>query len=360
MKVQKVKISFLGDISLNGNYEHLYRQGTKPFSLIAEHLEGSIVVGNLECFSRGNQGVNELKKPRLETNLETLNYINDFHLQVACLANNHVYDHLENGFIKTTKLLEQANIRTLGASLNKEKVRDGLVIEKNDVKVGLLNYVTNDTNPKPPVGTTINVNFFKLKSAFEDIARIKKNVHHVVLIMHWGGRVEGGVFPDYDQPIIARQLIDAGADLIIGHHSHTIQPIEQYKGKYIFYSVGNFCFSDIYHEGKLYSKLSKRNKRSLIIKIDFGIGKYQFNIIPIKNVDGVIVSDNMLLKSKIRFVKKVLFVIFKKSKILWSLYFFSLKKITPIINYFFVQKGSLRDALKLAKIKRHFNFKIKF
>ena len=157
---------------------------------------------------------------------------------------------------------------------------------------------------------------------------------------------------------MARRLIDVGADLIIGHHSHTIQPYEKYKGKYIFYSLGNFCFADIYHENKIYSKFSKRQKNSIILKVDFKKeDSYTVNIIQIKNRRGFIELPNKnwgLLKL---YLKNVVFRIFKKNKVLWKVYFLKLKIINPIINYFFVQQGSLKEALNIEKILKHFSLK---
>ena len=131
------------------------------------------------------------------------------------------------------------------------KLLNPLIISENGVTIGLLNYVTQDTNPNLPENAGICLNMFDEHKAEQDILSLKPKVDHVVVLLHWGGRVEGGMFPDFDQPGIARQLIDCGADLIIGHHSHTFQPVEVYKGKHIFYSLGNFCFSDFTFEGKV-------------------------------------------------------------------------------------------------------------
>jgi len=65
-------------------------------------------------------------------------------------------------------------------------------------------------------------------------------VDFIVVVMHWGTEKEHK--PNSQQKAMARELIDAGADLIVGHHPHVLQPVEQYKGKYIAYSLGNFVF----------------------------------------------------------------------------------------------------------------------
>jgi len=344
------ELSFLGDISLNGKYETLYQEEKKAFEAVSAILQNSFVVGNVECFARGNDGVNELKRPRLETGIETLNYLKGFNLKVACLANNHVYDHLEDGFQKTISFLDKNGIKSLGASIDNNDFKQPLIIEKNGIKIGLLNYVTNDTNPNLPKGIRVKLNWFDLKRVIKDISFLKEKVDHIVLSLHWGGRLEGGMYPDWDQPIIARKLIDAGADLIIGHHSHTVQPYEIYKGKYIFYSLGNFCFSDIYYDGVLYSRLSPRQKKGMIPKIYFSQSSYSVNINYISNISGFI---KIIKRPLFGLIYNYFFKFIKKNRFIWRLYFLKFKKINPIMNYLFIQKKSPFKALKLSKIKKH-------
>ena len=84
-------ISFLGDISLNNGYNNLYSERKKPFKKVYNILNDSeLVIGNLECLAKSEQGENLLKKPRLHTNLETLNYLKQINLNLALLANNQV------------------------------------------------------------------------------------------------------------------------------------------------------------------------------------------------------------------------------------------------------------------------------
>jgi hypothetical protein len=346
-----INLVFLGDISLNGIYEQSFKKGIKPFEKLGDELKRVVVVGNLECFARGSQGVNEHKKPRLATSLDTLYYLKDFNLQIACLANNHVYDHLDDGFLKTSELLKTFQIKTLGASLNKAKAKESLIIEEDDIKIALLNYVTKDTNPNPPLGTKICVNFFNLESALEDIKKIRKTVDHIVLIMHWGGKVEGGLFPDYDQPKIARKLIDGGVDLIIGHHSHTIQPFEKYNNKYIFYSIGNFCFSDFIFEG-INHVMPKRRKNVCIPKITFNKTHYRIENSFWYN-HGLHYSKKPLIKYQL-ILNNFLLKIFRY-KIIWSLYYLHHKMLSPIKFYLLRKDMSFNQKIRninWLKIKR--------
>lgn len=340
-----MRISFLGDISLNDNYIELYKKGIDPFKEVGSLLSSSdFVIGNLESMVKGEYGVNLLKNPRLTTTVETLNYLRNIHLNVACLANNHVYDHLEDGFNKTTQYLNENGILHVGAGHSLEEVSKPIILNKNGISVALLNYVTNDTNPNLPKDTKVFLNFFDIEKCKEDIGNFKQKVNHIVLLLHWGGRVEGGLYPDWDQPKIARELIDAGADLIVGHHSHTTQPYEIYKGKYIFYSLGNFCFSDVIIDGKALPLDKKRTNSSVILNIKFHQSEYLTSIIGIIN-DKDIIKTNEKYK-----MKKILtdrFMLYRFP--IWNFYFFCENRIYPIVHYFF---GNRRNPFKqLIKLK---------
>lgn len=341
-----MKISFLGDISLNDDYVMLNKKGINPFKSLESTLDKSdYVVGNLECMAKGDQGENELKKPRLTTTVETLNYLNSIRLKVACLAHNHVYDHLEDGFIKTINFLKSHKIQYLGAGLSQKEAVNPLILILNNISVGFLNYVTIDTNPNLPDNAGIVLNIFDYEKCKKNIYELKHHVNHVVLLLHWGGLVEGGNYPDWDQPRIAHALINAGADLIIGHHSHTIQPYEIFKDKYIFYSLGNFCFSDICFGGEI-NRINRSGKQAIIINVSFEKSNYTVDYISYENrlnkfirvpeYDVKYRKGRVLKKSRIR------------NKLIWNIYYFQLKNVKPFIS--FIKRDDQSINQKLRKI----------
>lgn len=342
-----MKVSFLGDISLNDNYIESYKKGINPFKPLLPILSTSdFVVGNLESIAKGEQGENKLKKPRLATSVETLNYLNVINLKVACLAQNHVFDHLEDGFKKTTRFLKENNIEFFGASIIKEEVDKPVIIERNNIKIGLLNYVTKDTNPNLPEDAGVFLSFFQIEKAMNDIQLLKPKVNHVVLVLHWGGRVEGGLIPDWDQPRLAHKLIDAGADLIVGHHSHTIQPYEVYNGKYIFYSIGNFCFSDYWFEGN-FTPMSKRRKITFIPNITFNEASYKIKFSYYLNkIEYFEELKNYHFKHKIR---NFIYITFLDIYPFWLLYYFFMKNILPAILFF--ERDDVSFSEKIYRLK---------
>lgn len=350
--MNKAQIVFLGDISLNEQYIELYKKGLNPFSRIANELFSSnLVVGNLECMAKGDLGENELKKPRLSTTVDTLDYLTKMNIGMVSLAQNHIYDHLEDGLLKTIQFLKQNDIKFIGASLNKDEVTKYHIQNINDIQFGFLNYVTEDTNPNLPPNANVYLNIFNLDNAIERIRYLKIKVNHVIILLHWGGRVEGGLYPDWNQPKIARKLIDAGADLIIGHHSHTIQPYEIYKGKHIFYSLGNFCFSDFSFEGKDHI-MPIRRKNVILPQFSFSKTDYSVKITYWLNQ-----GEQFIPKPFYKFrmsIRNLLFLT-HRNRAVWNLYFFIHRKINPIVFYFARNDLSLYEKmnnLNWDKIKR--------
>jgi hypothetical protein len=344
---QQIGISFLGDISLNDEYNELYQRRTRPFDEVREILGSSdLVVGNLECMARGNKGENVLKKPRLKTEQETLNYLMDLNLGLACLAHNHVYDNLEDGFCATTDFLLGHNIKYTGASISSQPI-DPFIFSNNGVSVAILNYVTKDTNPNIPPKANVFPNWFSLDKASLDIKALKEYVDHVVLSVHWGGIMEGALLPEPNLVQLAHELINAGADLIVGHHSHTLQPFEIYKGKYVFYSLGNFCFSNIISDGKLYERDQKRGNESIILKVLFTSRDYSIFTYPITNEKHYIKLGSIKSTATLPDIRAKRF--WYNTALAWNTYFLYEKKIYPILLFFF---GKGRNPFRqLAKVK---------
>ncbi len=348
------RISFLGDISLNNRYNKLHSEGSNPFFLVSKILSRSdLNIGNLECLSVGDSE-NYERKPRLSTKTETLSFLKNIPLSIACLANNHVADNLEKGFTNTINQLEEFKIEYLGASNHYGEEVKPVIKMVNGIKICILNYVSKDTDPMIPNDCQINLNLLDRGKVLNDLKNFKNDADYLILVLHWGGKVENYYYPDWEQPKLAHEFIDAGVDLIIGHHSHTIQPYEIYKGKHIFYSIGNFCFDDILHEGKLYSKLNGRKKKSIIVTAEFTLNSINIELNHIKNNNLIIeLSDSMPLRIHIR---NFTFRIIKRNKLLWIIFYKGHKLFYPLFDFILNQDGNLFVKLKkmnLIKLKKH-------
>lgn len=153
---------------------------------------------------------------------EYVSILADNGIEAVALENNHVMDHGEEVYLETQQYLTDAGI----VWSNAENIGEYTV---KGVRIAMLSYQTFNLYDK--LFTQVPL----------DIAEAKEKYDLVIVSFHWGA--EKDYAPNANQQKMGKLAIDAGADLVVGHHSHRINPIEEYKGKYIVYSLGNFCFS---------------------------------------------------------------------------------------------------------------------
>jgi poly-gamma-glutamate synthesis protein (capsule biosynthesis protein) len=180
---------------------------------------------------------------------------------VISFANNHALDYRDEAFGQTLSLLRQDGVKTVGAGENLTASRQPAVFEKNGVKVAFLAYTdmadlwfsSSYKRPFRADETRCGVAPLEEDLILEDIAAVKSSVDVVVVSLHWGVEYTSG--PTDQQQKLAHDLIDAGANLIIGHHPHVFQGFEVYGGGLIAYSLGNFVtdqsFDDIVRESMI-------------------------------------------------------------------------------------------------------------
>ena len=144
-------------------------------------------------------------------------------IEAVNIANNHMYDYLQKGFDDTVETLQNSSVSYFGYETYR-------ILElKEGIKVGLAGFhigAGDWTGRKKTIAAAIDY--------------LNGNASLVILSFHWG--IEGNYTPTAAQKSLARFCIDSGVDLVLGHHPHVLQGIENYNGKYIAYSLGNFCF----------------------------------------------------------------------------------------------------------------------
>ena len=165
---------------------------------------------------------------------------------VAALANNHATDYGVDGLHDTINYLKDANITPMGAGDSEDAAHKAVVENINGRKITILNYMDSNNFAEYdyeslPYANGSNPGYSAYNSA-DAQKQIKENNDSDVIIvfMHFGN--EYSTSPNEDQEKIAHELIDYGADVVVGSHPHVPQGIEMYKGKPIFYSLGNFMF----------------------------------------------------------------------------------------------------------------------
>ena len=233
-------LSFVGDCSIGDSYRtRNYDKGFAktvdkngfdwPFSLIRAYLDADdVTVANLEVVfttqkKQANKDMNLIADPKyvgvlLESGVDVVN-----------TANNHSYDFMAAGYQESIKTLDDAGIPHFGTiSPGSTRMVDKILVhEAKGIKIGF-------------VGFTYPQN--------SDIERIAQRIQAlrdqgcslVIASLHWGRELHAT--PNSGQYSYAKKILDAGADVLYGHHPHILQPVHFYNGKPIFYSLGNFTF----------------------------------------------------------------------------------------------------------------------
>lgn len=244
--VDKLVLQLVGDIVLNGRFcDPMYHEPMREnLSQLADDMgRCDLRIGNFEAPLWGGGGVNRLKSPRICTTAEAAKCILPLGLDVALLANNHVYDCLEKGFENTISFLRENNIRHVGAGQDPDQAAQPLIVGRKDLRIAILNYVCSDTHPNIPADAGVFLNMFDEERVLCEVGELSKEVDIVLLCLHCGA-VEFMRLPTVGQRSFARRAVEAGATIVACEHAHCLQPNEGWKGGHIFYGLGNLIFGD--------------------------------------------------------------------------------------------------------------------
>lgn len=174
--------------------------------------------------------------------------VKEMGFDVVSLANNHVWDLGEEGFKNTIRMLDDNGIKYCGAGMNEEDASKPAIVEKDGMKTAILAYCMFGNKylgyVKLAGKDTPGVNPLIIKRVINDIRDAKTKYDKVVIMPHWGR--EYMCEPLFECIKMAKQMVRAGADAVIGSHPHQIQPLVYFGGKPICFSLGNFLFPDFY------------------------------------------------------------------------------------------------------------------
>lgn len=165
---------------------------------------------------------------------------------VLSLANNHMMNFGLNGLRATIDNLDDAGISHAGAGLSDEEIAEPVIMEADGMSFGFLAYSYAKEQSFHDGGKTYGVAYAKTDDMKRQVAALRQRADVVVVSMHMGNEYE--IYPSSAQKGFARAAVDAGADLVIGHHPHVVQTFEKYKEGYIIYSLGNFVFDQMWSE----------------------------------------------------------------------------------------------------------------
>ena len=167
-------------------------------------------------------------------------------IDYVSLANNHIRDAGGQGLLQTIENIEQRGIKVSGAGKDLAAARRPAIMEAGDVKVAILAYdaIAGDYHA---TATRIGSAPLQARLVKADVAAARKAGADIVIVFpHWG--TEYDPTPFASQQKLARMIIDAGADMVIGNHAHWAAAMEVYQGKPIWYALGNFVFDQTWSE----------------------------------------------------------------------------------------------------------------
>lgn len=276
---QKEKtLIFVGDIMLSRQVNtrmEKFNNYSWPFLKIADTLaEADFVIANLE-----SPFLKDAKSYTVNTgsfsfkaNPLAVSGLNLANIKIISLANNHTINQGKQGIIDTINVLEENNISYTGAGLNEEDARQAAIIKSDEDTFAFLSYAYPQDYSLATESRhgLAGMDIDKMKA---DIEKLKENenINFIAVLIHAGH--EYVLEPNWQQKEFARAAIDAGADIVVGHHPHWPQIFEFYQDKPIIYSLGNFVFDQMW---------SLETRQGLMLKLTWRDNIKELKLIPTK------------------------------------------------------------------------------
>jgi poly-gamma-glutamate capsule biosynthesis protein CapA/YwtB (metallophosphatase superfamily) len=247
-----IHLAAVGDIMLDRTLGTVIADGgiEFPFKLVAEPLQNAdITIGNLET-ALGDIGEPVEKSYTFQSPPAAAESLAWAGFDIISLANNHAMDYGPDALLQGIELLKAQNIMPIGAGSNAAQARAPHILNVNGTAVAFLGYVHVpveargnyfDTAIWTATETTPGLAWAIPEEIVEDVTAVQSQADLIVVVLHSG--YEYVEPPSEEQTAAAHAAIDAGADIVIGHHAHILQAVEFYKNGVIAYGLGNFAFN---------------------------------------------------------------------------------------------------------------------
>ncbi len=256
----KEKIVFVGDMMFDRGVEDMMKNMgfAYPIELIKDFLKGfNYAVGNLE--GPINEKPKDFPDESLKFSFDSkiTESLKEGNFKLVSLANNHTLNMGEAGLEETKEILKKNDIAYVGDPIGCDI---DYLYQKDDMSF----YAVNETYPT-------NCSDNDLVGAFSEVKYYNPD-SFIVVLMHWGDEYK--MTASATQEEMAHELIDVGADVVLGGHPHVVQNVEMYNGKLIFYSLGNFIFDQYF---------SKETQEGLAVGMERYASKTVYTLYPVKN-----------------------------------------------------------------------------
>ncbi|MBA4549630.1 CapA family protein [Thermoactinomyces intermedius] len=225
---------YVDDVVVPDQGYHSLFQYVRPYLKKSDYITGNFdqPVTEDEDYPKADKRVHISTKPEIAKVLKEEGFT------TVNLANNHIKDYGKQGLLDTVRVFQNQKVNTVGAGYNIQDASTVSYQMVRGIKIATLGF--SDILPKDfrALSDRSGVAPADPDVFFYDVAKAKKNADLVIVHMHWGEEYDSTFHPR--QQDLGRSLIDAGADIVIGHHPHVLEPVEVYKHGVIFYSLGNF------------------------------------------------------------------------------------------------------------------------
>ena len=258
----EVTLVAVGDMMLSRTVAKRMRQygADYPFASTSAFIrDADIAFGNLETSITPGTEVQPFEMS-FRADIESAVALKDAGFDVLSLANNHTPNFGREGLADTLRYLDEQGIAHAGAGMDSAEAGKPAFITVHGIRFAFLAYNDHDVVP-----TSYEARLDHAGTALMDIEAMTNAVHAaqqyadiIIVSMHAGNEYEPT--PNDSQIAFAHAAIDAGAEMVIGHHPHVVQTAEVYRGKYIFYSLGNFIFDQMW---------SQETREGLVLKATF-------------------------------------------------------------------------------------------
>lgn len=240
-----IKLAFVGDTMLDrgvknsvynnfaGDYRQLFTKvkgKLSAYDVLFANLEGPISVNG--------EDVGGIYSFRSEPQVATA--LKDSGFDIFSVANNHIYNYGRAAFVDTLNILSDAGLNYVGGGFAGAEAYGGKIMNINGVRIAYLAFSEFPAGGIISSSTDSGMAVISEKNVRENVFRARKNADLVIVSYHFGDEYE--TRPNDYQRKYAELAIEDGADLVVGHHPHVVEGLEQYKGVYIIYSLGNFIF----------------------------------------------------------------------------------------------------------------------
>ena len=241
MTDQSITLAAVGDLSFMGRHADCPSIDVLA-PTIPSFRECDLAIANLEGpLELGGQAVKG--KCCLRSDPGWARVIREAGINMVTLANNHSMDYGEHGLFYTIRTLESEGIEYVGAGKNIKEAYAPKILSIKGKRLAFLGRTSVIVSSKSYAeANQPGVAFLDLNETKQSIKQYKESADFVILLIHWG--LEDYLYPSPEQRELAKQCIDAGADLILGHHPHVLQGIERMGNGLVADSLGNFLMDE--------------------------------------------------------------------------------------------------------------------